>query len=129
LKTRRDVEIVVSHVRPRQRAMWRQLAAALQWQMDIGRLAAGSRLPATRTLARHLGISRNTVVQAYDELVSLGYVRLHVGDGAYVCAVDERRSPPFFACAHSVGVAPDGVPLVLARNWDTHTYSRKRTAE
>jgi GntR family transcriptional regulator/MocR family aminotransferase len=47
-------------------------------------LPAGMRLPATRTLAVDLGISRNVIVAAFDELISEGYLEAHVGSGTYV---------------------------------------------
>ncbi len=51
-----------------------------------GRLAPGSRLPSTRTLARELGVSRNTVLLAYDQLLAEGYVVGRVGSGTFVAA-------------------------------------------
>ena len=39
-----------------------------------GRLPAGRRLPAIRHLARDLGLSRNTVVGAIDQLRAEGYL-------------------------------------------------------
>ncbi|MEM7198281.1 MAG: PLP-dependent aminotransferase family protein, partial [Pseudomonadota bacterium] len=39
-----------------------------------GQLRTGTRLPSTRSLAKQLGVSRNTVVQAYQELVVQGYL-------------------------------------------------------
>jgi len=49
-----------------------------------GRFQPGDRLPATRALARHLGISRITVSLAYDALLSTGYVTSHARSGFYV---------------------------------------------
>jgi GntR family transcriptional regulator / MocR family aminotransferase len=40
----------------------------------VGRLAPGARLPSTRTLSADLGVSRNTVTLAYEQLVAEGYV-------------------------------------------------------
>lgn len=49
-----------------------------------GRLRRGVRLPATRELAEALGVSRNTVVAAYDLLLSEGYVAAHGRAGTIV---------------------------------------------
>jgi biotin operon repressor len=49
-----------------------------------GRLQSGLRLPPTRLLAERLGVSRNTVVAAYERLLSEGYVIARVGSGTYV---------------------------------------------
>ena len=47
-------------------------------------LRAGAKLPSKRVLAEHLSVSVSTVEQAYDLLVSEGYVRARKGSGFYV---------------------------------------------
>ena len=47
-------------------------------------MAHGTRLPSTRSLARTLGVSRNTVLTAYEELSARGLVRGRRGAGIYV---------------------------------------------
>jgi GntR family transcriptional regulator/MocR family aminotransferase len=49
-----------------------------------GRLAPGSRLPASRALAAQLGMRRNAVVAAYEQLLSDGLAEARVGAGTYV---------------------------------------------
>lgn len=49
-----------------------------------GRVAPGSRLPASRALAAQLGMRRNTVVGAYEQLLSDGLVEARVGAGTFV---------------------------------------------
>lgn len=49
-----------------------------------GRLPSGARLPATRDLAQQYGLSRPTIVAAFDQLRSEGYVEGRVGSGTYV---------------------------------------------
>ena len=56
------------------RQMGRELHRQLRAAIVGGRLQPGFRLPSTRELASALGISRNTVVTAYDLLLSEGYV-------------------------------------------------------
>ena len=51
-----------------------------------GRLAPGSRLPASRALAAQLGMRRNTVVGAYEQLLSDGLVEARVGAGTFVAS-------------------------------------------
>ena len=63
-----------------------QLARALRELMVAAVLRPGDRLPSSRTLAAELGLSRNTVVDVYDQLASEGLILSRVGDGAYVSA-------------------------------------------
>src|SRR6266851_428326 len=51
------------------------------------RIAPGARLPATRDLAREYELSRATVVTAFEQLKSEGYVEGKVGAGTYVSQV------------------------------------------
>jgi len=60
-----------------------------------GALAPNARLPSGRTLARDLGVARNTVDWALDQLVADGYVVRRRGAGSYVAAqLPERDAPP-----------------------------------
>jgi GntR family transcriptional regulator / MocR family aminotransferase len=52
-----------------------------------GRLSPGARLPATRDLADQYGISRATVIAAFEQLKSEGYVEGKIGAGTYVSKV------------------------------------------
>jgi DNA-binding GntR family transcriptional regulator len=94
---------------------WRALAESLAWEIDLGRLAPDQRVPATRTLALELGLSRTTVALAYDELVSLGYLRARVGDGTYVTGASHRVRPLLFERRWKRGSDPDGNLLMLIR--------------
>ena len=67
-----------------QAPLYRQLYDEFRAAILAGRLKAGNKLPPTRELANELGISRNTVVAAYDQLLSEGYIESHVGAGAWV---------------------------------------------
>lgn len=49
-----------------------------------GRLPIGTRLPASRILARQLEIGRNSVLATYDQLLAEGYVRAETGSGTWV---------------------------------------------
>ncbi|MFF1510689.1 PLP-dependent aminotransferase family protein [Streptomyces sp. NPDC058326] len=60
------------------------LIAALREAVRGGRLAPGTRLPPYRTLAADLGIARNTVADAYAELVAEGWLTSRQGSGTRV---------------------------------------------
>ena len=73
----------------------RQLYQALRERILDGRLVGGTRLPASRDLAALLGISRNTVTRAFDQLYAEGYVEGRVGAGTYVAELaGVVRAPP-----------------------------------
>jgi GntR family transcriptional regulator / MocR family aminotransferase len=69
-----------------------QLAQAVQHDIRSGRLRPGARLPGSRTLARELGVHRNTVLAGYAELLSQGWLRTHPAGGTFV-AEDLPASP------------------------------------
>ena len=75
--------------------LFRQLYARLRDAILQGALAPGARLPATRTLCVVLGVSRQTVLAAYDQLTAEGYLRGGVGHGTFVDeALPLARRPP-----------------------------------
>ena len=82
-----------------------RLEEALREAIRSGRLLGGSRLPPTRELARDLGISRGTVLQAYGQLVAEGWLAGRRGSGTIV-AVDS-----------STGGSPVEAPEPLLVPW------------
>ncbi|MCH0539343.1 PLP-dependent aminotransferase family protein [Streptomyces sp. MUM 203J] len=65
------------------------LMEALRDAVRTGRLAPGTRLPSSRALAADLGVARNTVADAYAELVAEGWLTARQGSGTRVA----RRTP------------------------------------
>ena len=63
---------------------YRWLYAALRGEILAGRLRPGTRLPATRDLARQYATSRGTIVNAFDQLESEGYIDAAMGSGTSV---------------------------------------------
>jgi GntR family transcriptional regulator/MocR family aminotransferase len=70
-------------------SLGRQLESGLREAIRSGRLAPGSRLPASRALAADLGVSRRLVVEAFEQLRAEGWLGAQVGSGTYV-----RRTGP-----------------------------------
>ncbi|MGX1909176.1 MocR-like pyridoxine biosynthesis transcription factor PdxR [Streptomyces phaeochromogenes] len=66
------------------------LIRALREAVRSGRLAPGIRLPPYRSLAADLGVARNTVADAYAELVAEGWLTARQGSGTLVA---ERAEP------------------------------------
>ena len=73
-------------------ALHRQLYRAMRAAILAGRLGAGERLPGSRMLAKELGISRNTVLQACEQLVAEGYATGRARSGTFVAAAPTARS-------------------------------------
>ncbi|MFI8827475.1 PLP-dependent aminotransferase family protein [Streptomyces sp. NPDC053431] len=69
------------------------LMGALREAVRSGRLAAGTRLPSSRSLAADLGVARNTVADAYAELVAEGWLTARQGSGTRVAPRSAPRRP------------------------------------
>jgi DNA-binding FadR family transcriptional regulator len=113
---------------PLYRQVYNQLRQAILEQ----RLPAGARLPSTRALARRLGVSRNTILNAYEALAAEALLAARTGSGTRVrmcsdrirslatpmrrpfdlwAALREAQFPAASACLRD----PDGNPVYLHR--------------
>jgi GntR family transcriptional regulator/MocR family aminotransferase len=125
--------------RDRDEPMYQQLYTQLRGLITAEHLCpAGTRLPASRQLADHLGVSRNTVLLAYQRLREDGYVSGQAGGGTVVqtvnrvvrreagrprpgrpapdesAAADQAAGPPEPGAALALGMPPaDLFPLRL----------------
>lgn len=66
--------------------LYRRIYDSVRRDILDGRMSPGTRLPASRQLATQLGVSRMTVVNAYDQLFSEGYLEGRTGSGTFVAA-------------------------------------------
>ncbi|SCK16076.1 PLP-dependent aminotransferase family protein [Vogesella sp. LIG4] len=91
----------------------RQLARLLRQWIGSGRLAGDSRLPASRDLARSLGLGRNTVLDAYEQLQAEGYIATRAGSGSYVTRLFAPPAPeqPAPARGQPLGLSQRGHEL------------------
>jgi len=80
-----------------------QLATHLAERIRNHGLRAGTRLSSVRTMAQEAGLSRFTVVQAYEKLAAQGLIRSRRGAGFYVLA----PTPAMAASAEAAGLPPD----------------------
>lgn len=67
-----------------QEPLSRQIYRKLRDAILAGRLAPGAQIPSTRELARELGVGRNTVLNAVEQLITEGYLQGERGSGTYV---------------------------------------------
>lgn len=82
-----------------------QLYRSLRRAIRAGRLPAGSRLPSSRALAARIGVSRNTVLSAYESLLADGLLIGKVGAGTSVALEVVPRMRRF--------ADPDGNPVQI----------------
>ena len=83
--------------------------ATLRARIDSRALARGARLPSVRQLAEETGVSRSTVVEAYDRLAAEGAVEARRGSGFFVAASPE---PLKLTAAPALDPAVDLLALV-----------------
>ncbi|MDB5370165.1 MAG: GntR family transcriptional regulator [Roseomonas sp.] len=93
-------------------------------------LRLGTRLPSTRALASVLGTSRNTVLHAFEELMTEGYLLSQRGSGTFVAtdlpaaphrppqhpgltlAAEAPCGPGYFRnISPALGISPIGIPF------------------
>ncbi|MER5971753.1 PLP-dependent aminotransferase family protein [Streptomyces sp. NPDC002055] len=82
------------------------LIGALRDAVRSGRLTPGTRLPSSRSLAADLGLARNTVADAYGELVAEGWLTARQGSGTRVA----RRAEPVGRPGGGAGIPGGGAP-------------------
>jgi len=92
------------------RPVFRQIAVAIATDIERGRLAVGTRLASSRRLALQLGVNRNTVIAAYDELCVRGWIAIEATRGAFVVGVPATAKHELAgADGSSTQRYPDGV--------------------
>lgn len=89
------MDLVISLDRASVIPLYQQLAEALRQAVLLKRLKPNQKLPPSRVLAQSLEISRATVTQSYEQLVSEGYFEARRGSGTFVCSQlpDEYLQP------------------------------------
>jgi GntR family transcriptional regulator / MocR family aminotransferase len=93
-------------IRPGTRGAREMLINALREAVRSGQLGAGTMLPPSRTLAGDLGLARNTVAEAYAELVAEGWLASRQGAGTWVVNTRGKAMP----------ARPRGTPGVPTHN-------------
>ncbi|MAU01714.1 MAG: GntR family transcriptional regulator [Anaerolineaceae bacterium] len=80
--------------------LYRQICGGIRVGIEDGRLPPHTKLPSTRDLAQIWDVSRNTLRNAFDQLIAEGYLEAIVGRGTFV--VEQAAPPPA-----AVPVAPE----------------------
>ncbi|KHO25245.1 PLP-dependent aminotransferase family protein [Mycolicibacterium setense] len=91
----RDLHLELrANIEPGSRTAREQLITALRDGIRSGRLSTDTRLPPSRSLASDLGLARNTVAEAYAELVAEGWLASRQGAGTWVARTTAPRPVP-----------------------------------
>ena len=109
-------ELLIALDRSRPRELRAKLECGLRDAIQQGRLAVGTALPASRTLARELALARSVVVQAYGQLAAEGYLETRQGSGTRVRAGNGAQPPPRTTGERAAARAPaSGEPCPIRR--------------
>lgn len=84
----------VSHVSVSDSSVVARVAGGLRERIHAAFLRPGMRLPSIRSYAAELKVSRNSVVDAYEKLVTEGLIESRRGSGFYVRVNDKKTSEP-----------------------------------
>ena len=106
--------------------LYEQIYVHIRDELRSGKIAAGTKLPSTRLLAEHLGVSRSTTQLAYDQLTAEGYLEARPCKGYFAAVVEglceirsEEKSSTVSAAGEETrypydfsarGIDPDGFP-------------------
>lgn len=105
----------------RRRPYHQQIYAQVREAILVGRLRPGDRLPATRDLAAQLNLARNTVVRAYEDLLTDGFLTGKAGAGTFV-------APEAAPALDSAGVS-DGRRVETAAALELTAWGRAASRE
>lgn len=114
--------------------LYRQVYRELVQLILSGRLRPGARLPSSRMLADELGVARNTVLLALEQLLSEGYVETRHGAGTYVSRelpdkAPQRLRPPALRPGRRPRLARRARSLVAPANRPILTQGLLRPGE
>lgn len=85
----------------------RQVYQLIRERILNGNLQSGEKLPSTRALSTELKVSRNVILEAYDQLLAEGFVVSRMGSGTFVAEgtfLEQQKKIPSF---HSLNWGED----------------------
>ncbi|MGE3075743.1 MAG: PLP-dependent aminotransferase family protein [Dehalococcoidia bacterium] len=108
------MDIVIELPNDPARPAYQRLAEAIRESILGGRFRPGERLPPTRVLANDLQLARNTILEAYEQLIAEGYLAARHGSGTYVAPDLPDRAFRAEAVSSRIAKNGDGVPPRLS---------------
>lgn len=101
--------------------LYEQIYEYIKKQIKTGMLVKGTRIPSGRVLSSYLEVSRSTVIMAYEQLLSEGYIEARPGSGYYVADIEglysvsvkreKKRNEVKPALKYSYDFSPRGIDL------------------
>jgi len=92
-----------------------QLTRRLRTAIESGFFPRSSRLLPSRELAKRLGLSRNTVTSALEQLIAEGYLEGRVGSGTFVLGMQHEKRPKPPAAVHVLPSSPNDIAVIGER--------------
>jgi GntR family transcriptional regulator/MocR family aminotransferase len=102
-----------------------QLVASMRDAILSGELAPGERILSSRELQMHLGVSRNTVVEALSQLHSEGYLVTERGVGTFVAHNVLRQAPSRNDNAAKFELPPEASTYVSVEDLAANTWEMR----
>ncbi len=90
------LDVIPTLIEEAKHPLYLQIYYYFKEEIEKGRIPAGTQLPSIRKLASSLQISRNTVENAYQQLLAEGYVISKAKSGLYVIELERDLSSPHF---------------------------------
>ncbi|MFC5740950.1 PLP-dependent aminotransferase family protein [Dyella tabacisoli] len=117
-----SVDVAGLDTRPGQPA-YARIDDRIRMAITSGALAPNARLPSSRTLAKDLGVARNTVDWALGQLVADGYIVRRRGAGSFVAAsLPERDAHPVTPKRIALSQSADAQPRLSERAQALRSY-------
>lgn len=88
-------------------SLMRQIYTQIKKLILSGELSSGTKLPSTRTLSTELQVSRNTVLEAYNQLLAEGFLDSRMGSGTVVAQGIHPFSYPLLSDVPQITSAPE----------------------
>ncbi|MGE0598547.1 MAG: PLP-dependent aminotransferase family protein [Dehalococcoidia bacterium] len=108
------MDIVIELPNDPARPAYQRLAEAIRESILGGRFRPGERLPPTRVLANDLQLARNTILEAYEQLIAEGYLAARHGSGTYVAPDLPDRAFRAESITSRIAKNGDGAPPRLS---------------